>query len=329
MRHCESSGPISHCRRNRDWQSCLSLQPRLRCRPDTTPRTEALTFIANHRCQPKVLFSPPSKDFLYQNIATSQEIIDHACGIVVWVAVIWYDRRTIGQAYKSVLYLYELYHDTYLKMFRTAKNSVDGEIPWLQGRRVQSLPSTVGGTHPCSPLSSIRSWPTSNSSQSQVAPSGFQVTALHTASSCLRYAHLAGITLDHEKCTVWGPSRSDTICKEIIYRVYDFSYTYFRRRSRSASKASLRSSGFCACALHDVAFDVVLPDITVDRPNPQSRGTSHKSIFPGRPRVIEKPAEDIGTITEITSPERQRALDRVRDWPLGRGKGLQRAQFAQ
>ena len=288
-------------------------------------KNEALTLTANNRCQPRILFSPPGKDLLYQNITTSREILRNAHGVVLWVAIIWRDRRTVCQATRSVLYLYKLCQDTFLKFFRHAKDFVDVETPQIQGRRVQSLPSTIGGIHPYSPLWSLHSCPIPTSFRSQSALSGFQLPPTSSASTGRRYAQLAGIAIDHHRCFVWGARRAEAPCEEIVCKIYDFSYDYLKCVGRSASKARAYTLDYCACALHDTAFDFILPDITRNKPDPRSRGSSHKSIFPGRPRVVEKPTEDVGTVIEIASPERHRALDRVRDWQLEKVKSMRRA----
>ena len=79
------------------------------------------------------------------------------------------------------------------------------------------------------------------------------------------------------------------------------------------------------CSLHDVAFEVTLPDLTLEKRRAQNVEQIRKSLFPQRPPYVEKPNEEIGTITETASLERQKALNRVRDWQLARIKGMRSA----
>ena len=260
---------------------------------------------------------------LYQNVATSKCIVNPpGPQTMLWVAIIWSDRRSVLQATRPVLYLYEVTDGIFL---RSIEDCLDENIPRLQGKRIQSLPPSIGGIHCWSPLWSSLGSPRSTSVPRRDALSENQVETTRPASSNLHISRLAGLKLDHQKCVVWGALQNKDPPQEIICKVYAFSDTICDGRDQDFGSARSHTWKCRSCTIHDTSFDVTLPSMYRDNVKAASAKTSRKSDFPGQPRIVETPEEDVGTVVEIVSSVRRQALDKVEDWKLDRLKGMRRA----
>ena len=133
----------------------------------------------------------------------------------------------------------------------------------IHGRRVQSLSWPMGGIDPYSPLWDLSPVQTPKHSLDLLGALG----GLQMTQSSTRSPREFGLV---QKCFVWGPAESDE--QRISLIVFDFSFegstsslANFRGDWNPVWQSSMVNPPEyhftdCACALHDDAYKIVLPD---------------------------------------------------------------------
>ena len=159
-----------------------------------------------------MLVSPPTTRSLLQNIAIGTRTVHYPCGRYLRITIIWSDWCDAMQANRSTLYLYELSQETIFQSFASSEDSSFRKIRRIYGRRMQSLPPALGGTHPCNLVSPI---------ESDAASSGHQS------------AHLSGILLNDQKCFVRGPATRRPLTRTLYAKPLISRLTIKRETNRT------------------------------------------------------------------------------------------------
>lgn len=314
----------------------------------------------NHIFTRTALLSRPRPNSVYKNAAVAPTVIKDGS---IRVAIIW---QTTGlEKPISELYIYDIPEAIYYEpcesysqaisdnVSATAEDLSEGALPrpcrLVQGKRVTSLGQHMGGTHPSSPLSRL-------ASLQQIAVAGLQFP--HTTENEETYPR----SFQYQKCFVWGPATSAGECTQISFKVFDFSFadpqrlhsitTYGvsagQRRDKNHHNISLNCL-HCACALHDDAFRILLPDVTIAEAHKpamkhENTGESASSwvqktaglkqsfsfsgiawtLWPRKMYLDQEVVLHTGSISRNDSAPRLAALERRQEWLRGRIRGMKR-----
>ena len=337
------------------------------CSQSKSPSNHSKT--VNHYFLGTALLSRPRPNSAYKNVSVAQTVTKDGN---IRVAIVW--QTTDLEKPISELYIYDIPEAVYYEPCKSYNHNTtetpsteagdlnEGAPPQscrlIQGKRVTSLDQYMGGIHPQSPLYQL-------AAPQETALGGLQFP--HTTENQDTYPR----NIQYQKCFVWGPTTSEAACTQISLQVFDFSFADPQRLhslTASGAKAGQRrdqsshsielNSLHCACALHDDAFRIVLPDITAvvaSEPvttNRQSNNTGEmvssgwlpnftmakgslplegiiSSLWPRKPSSARDSAlQNNGHISRNDSPARRAALERRQEWLRGRIVGMKRERLS-
>ena len=313
---------------------------------------------SHHYFTGTALLSRPRSNSVYRNVAVAATNSKDGS---IRAVIIW--QTTDLEEPISELYIYDIPEAIFYEPCRAysqepskdvSATADEGATPrpcrLVQGKRVTSLDQHIGGTHPSSPLFQ-------RSTPQVIALGGLQFP--HTAENQETYPR----NVQYQKCFVWGPATAEGECRQISFKVFDFSFAdpqrlhslvaYGSRAGQRRNKVShniLLNSLHCACALHDDGFRIVLPDVTAaEAPNPaadpdntgdnapswlqKTAGLKELfafnqlawSLWPRTAPSAPEGARNVGGISRDDSTARRAALERRQEWLRGRILGMKRA----
>lgn len=314
----------------------------------------------NHYFTGTALLSRPRPNSVYKNVAVAPTTVKDGS---IRAAIVW--QSTDLEEPISELYIYDIPEAIYYEPCRSYNQKISVNVSatseefgegailrpcrLVQGKRVTSLDQHMGGTHPCSPLYR-RAFP------QETALGGLQFP--HTTENQETYPR----NVQYQKCFAWGPATSDGACTQISFKVFDFSFadpqrlhsliTYGvgagQRRDQKNHNIALNAL-HCACALHDDAFRIVVPDVTIVEAKPaikhDNAGESAPSwlakpatpkeilsfsgigwsFWPRKPTSAPDSVPSVGSLSRDDSLARRAALERRQEWLRGRILGMKRA----
>ena len=309
----------------------------------------------NHGFTGTALLSRPRLDSVYKNVAVAPSISKDGSARV---AIVW--QTTDLDKPISELYIYDIPETIYDEPCRSYSLKTGGDASanaeslgdrgrqrpcrLVQGKRVTWVDQHMGGIHPSSPLHRL-------GSPQATALGGLQFP--HTTEN----QDARPRNVQYQKCFVWGPATYEDECKQMFFKIIDFSFAdpqrlhslmaygvrARQRRNRDPHIIALNHV-HCACALHDKGFQIILPDVTIIKASelvtikrkipgeaaPSSLQISALlkqnllpngnkwSLWPGEPASPQDCVRDVGTVLQNDPLARRAALERWRNWLMGR-----------
>ena len=261
----------------------------------------------------EILVRPYTKCVL-RNVAIAPVATRHS---IVRVAIIWQSKDEPQR--RPELYVYDVpeatnygNYSSYSDYMASSRSSdtVAGfpNCRVVQGKRVTSLDHQLGGIHPLSPVLDLEALRATDLEE-QNALGGLQLP--HSDENQDNYP----LKAQYQKCFVWGPIHKENNVF-IQFQIFDFSY---EGRQKGSGAMPATRSPFCACALHDDGFRIMLPpskdvDATLRVAKNEPAKLQFSSVWPWKPKVAPRLEQPVPVSTPVDSVAWKEAIDRETTW---------------